>query len=146
MQESPSTNIPVNPQLSQPTMPAQPAQASVLDATAAIAITCPTCHVEVRPTDYFCYNCGHNLKPKPLSTSFMKQLLLYLGSVILPPFGLIWGWPYLREQTLKAKMIGVVTILLTVGSLVLSTYYAVQFANSINEQINQEMSKLQGFN
>ncbi|MEO8581380.1 MAG: hypothetical protein ABI425_02235 [Patescibacteria group bacterium] len=105
---------------------------------------CPTCHVTVRSTDYFCFNCGHNLKPKPLSTSVLKQFLLYSGSILLPPFGLVWGWPYLKESTTKAKMIGVVTIFLTLVSLLGSTYYAFQFAQNINQQVNDQMSRLQG--
>lgn len=128
-------------EITAPVAVAQP----VVVASPSVALTCPTCHVEVRPTDYFCYNCGHNLKPKPLSTSLVKQFMLYVGSMLLPPLGLVWGWPYLKEQTLKAKMIGIVTILLTVISLVTSVYYAMQFANSINERVNDEMSRLQGF-
>lgn len=112
---------------------------------AQLEIICPSCHVNVRATDYFCFNCGHNLKPKPLSTTLIKQLLLYVGAVILPPFGLIWGWPYLKEESFKAKMVCIVTIVLTLASLGGTAYFGVQFANELNKQVNEQMMQLQGF-
>src|ERR1700690_2123516 len=64
----------------------------------SVPSVCPMCHIQVRLTDYFCYNCGKNLHPKPLSTSIEIQILYYVGSLVLPPMGFIWGFRYIREN------------------------------------------------
>jgi hypothetical protein len=81
---------------------------------------CSQCHVAVRVSDYFCFNCGKNLKPKPLSTSVSTQLIYYAGSVFLPPMGIIWGIKYLKEKESKAKIVGIVCITITVVVLIVA--------------------------
>ena len=66
---------------------------------------CPKCHAIVRPTDYFCYNCGKNLKPAPLSLAVDKLAMYYIGAVLLPPMGIIWGWKYYKEGNPTAKIL-----------------------------------------
>jgi len=53
-----------------------------------ISAVCPTCHQPVSPEDYFCPNCGKDLKAKPLSVSITTQIGIYLLSIFLPPLGL----------------------------------------------------------
>jgi hypothetical protein len=106
---------------------------------------CPICHVPVRQTDYFCYNCGHNLHPKPPSVGIVKQIGLYLGSVLFPPLGIFWAWPYIRQNGLKYKIIGLITIGLTVGSLVFSLVFVYNYVKEAADQASLELNRLQGF-
>lgn len=108
-------------------------------------LVCPSCHVEVRATDYFCYNCGKNLKPKPLSTSLTQQILIYLGSVLLPPLGLVWGIRYLRQKDETSKVAGIISIILTVVFLVLLIKFTNDTIKTINEQVNSQLQQFQGF-
>jgi len=106
---------------------------------------CHVCHTQIRTTDYFCFNCGANLHPKPRSTSLSTQIGLYLGSVVLPPMGLIWGFRYLREQSQTGKIIGVVCIILTIITLLAIAQGTISAINMINEEINRQLPTLQGF-
>ena len=107
--------------------------------------TCPQCHAEIKQTDFFCYNCGKNLKEKPLSTAVITQLAYYAGSVLLPPFGFVWGLRYLKQPDPAAKRIGIINIALTVVSLIIVTVWTINFINGINAQVNQQLNSLQGF-
>ncbi len=106
---------------------------------------CPVCHRSALPEYYFCPNCGKNLKPVPLSTTVLKQLGLYIGSVVLMPLGLIWGLRYLKESTLKAKLIGWACIVITIVSFVIISVVLFNTIREVNEQVNQQLNGLSGF-
>ena len=106
--------------------------------------TCPQCHTAVRATDFFCFNCGKNLKPKPLATSLETLLPYYLGSIILPPLGLVWGIKYVRQQSRTAKIHGAVFIVITVIEVILLTVWTVNFVNTLQAQVNSQLNGLQG--
>lgn len=108
-------------------------------------LICPSCHLQVRNTDYFCFNCGKNLHPKPPSTSISSQTSLYIGSLLLPPMGIIWGLRYLRQPDRESKIVGVIAIILTIVILVLLTQFTVNLINTVNEQVNSQLQSLQGF-
>lgn len=103
---------------------------------------CPSCHVAVRPTDYFCFNCGANLKPVPPSLSIGKQLMLYIGSVILAPFGIIWGWRYLRQPNSKSKIVGTIAIVLTLITLTVVTVYAINIINEAQDELHRQLQNV----
>src|SRR5689334_13095391 len=84
------------------------------------APTCPVCHTAVSATHYYCFNCGANLKPAPLSVSISKQISLYIKSILLPPMGIVWGMRYLRQPDPKSKLVGVIAITLTIITLVIT--------------------------
>jgi len=106
---------------------------------------CPKCHVQVRVTDFFCFNCGTNLKPKPLSTTLTHQLLLYIGSVTLPPLGLIWGVRYLKEPNQESKIIGIILIVLTIISLIIGTILIINTINTVNSQVTKQLQLLNNY-
>ena len=109
-------------------------------------LRCPVCHqVVVKSTDYFCFNCGKALRPKPLSTSIPSQISLYLKSLFLPPLGIIWGFRYLRQPDRASKIVCLITIILTVVILVWAVQFTVDFINTLNNQINNQLPTLQGF-
>lgn len=110
-----------------------------------IPLTCPTCHTQVRATDFFCFNCGTNLRPAPLSLSASKQITVYLGSFFLPPMGIIWGMKYLRENNEKAKIVGAVCVFLTIVSLVLTVLAIKGVADTVNQQINSQIPGIIGY-
>lgn len=103
---------------------------------------CPKCHVAVKPTDYFCYNCGNNLKPAPPSISITGQLVLYTKSVLIPPFGILWAVKYLRHDNSKSKIVGIVAIILTLTSLIISSIMFKNFVDNVNNQVNQQLNSL----
>ena len=105
---------------------------------------CSVCHVSVRHTDFFCYNCGKSLHPIPPSTTLSTQVTLYLGSIVLPPMGFIWSVKYLKSDEPKARSIGLVLIAITVIVLIFATNYTVKTYNAAMKQVNQ-IQNLQGF-
>ena len=108
-------------------------------------LTCPYCRGNVSLSDYFCPGCGKNLKAKPQSTTFAKQLLIYFISVFLPPLGI---WPavkYLRQPDEKSKKIGLVALLLTLISIVLTGWLTISLINSFNQQLGSQLNSYQGF-
>lgn len=108
-------------------------------------ILCPACHVAIKQSDYFCFNCGKNLHPAPPSLSFGSLTGFSIGSIVLPPMGIIWGFRYIRSQDSKAKIFGFVLIGLTVIELFILTDITVKAYNTINEQIQQQLPNIQGF-
>lgn len=82
-------------------------------------ITCTICKLSIQASWNFCPNCGKILREKPLSTSLFKQLTIYAISFFLPPFGLGMAFQYLKQKETKARMIGIISIFLTVLSIVL---------------------------
>ncbi|KKQ25605.1 MAG: hypothetical protein US39_C0006G0043 [Microgenomates group bacterium GW2011_GWC1_37_12b] len=108
-------------------------------------VKCPTCHTDVRPGDYFCYNCGKNLKPKPPSTSLQQQIIVYLESIFLPPFGIFIGFRYLRQSDYKSKAVGIAAVVLTILSLVICTIITLDLLKTVNTQVNDQLQMLENF-
>ena len=97
---------------------------------------CPYCGTKTIADAYFCQNCGKKLQERSLSGSFGRQAAVYLVSFFIPPLGFTRGYPYLKQKDKKLRVIGIVAMLLTVISLAIGVWLAVQAVNSINQQIN----------
>lgn len=106
---------------------------------------CPVCHVNIRPTDYFCYNCGKSLKNKPISLSLANIILYLVGSIVLVPMGIIWGIRFFRKGDSNAKIYGIFLIVLTLIELIVLTKFTIDLVNTINDQVNLQLQNLQGF-
>lgn len=106
---------------------------------------CPTCHTVVRPTDYYCFNCGKNMHEKPLQTGLVTEIMYYAGSLLLPPLGFWWGFKYLKQDDPVSKRIGVICIAITVVSVLVAARWTMQFMNSVNTQVNQQLQGLEEF-
>ncbi len=81
---------------------------------------------------------------KPLSTTFLRQLLIYSVSLFLPPLGI---WPaikYLRQQDEKSKKIGLVALFLTIISIVITSWLTISFINSFNKELGNQLNLYQG--
>lgn len=110
-----------------------------------IASLCPTCHTQVRETDYFCFNCGKNLHEKPPSITVTDQALLYAGSIFLPPMGFIWGWKYLKSTDQKTRYVGLVAWALTVAILIWATSYTMHIFTTVSKQVDSQLNGMGGF-
>jgi len=75
---------------------------------------CKHCNQPVEETWFFCPTCGKGIVSKPPDTSVAKQLLIYLVSFFLAPFGLAWALKYIKSNDKKAKIVGLMSIVLTV--------------------------------
>jgi hypothetical protein len=99
-------------------------------------LICPKCKNLVGPTDFFCPTCGFKIIGGALSPSLLKQISIYLISFLLPPFGLIPAIKYLKQGDPKSKQIGIIAIVLTLLSVIISFFILQSFMNSYNEALN----------
>jgi hypothetical protein len=103
-------------------------------------MTCPACHQVIDATDYFCRNCGKNIRSRPLSTSIPTQLWLYLKTLLFPPFGFIWGFRYLFQPKTSAKLIGLFVILLTIVETIWLIQTTTTTINNVTTEINRQLN------
>ena len=78
-----------------------------------------------------------------MSTTFRKQLSIYLLSLFLPPLGL---WPaikYLRQPDEKAKKVGLAALILTILSVIVTTWLTIGLVNSLNKGISDQFNLYQ---
>jgi hypothetical protein len=107
--------------------------------------TCPVCHQPAEPTDYFCRNCGKNLREAPPSTGPGRQFVIYAVSLLAPPFGIVYGIRYLRRPDTASRAIGLAATILTVVSSIAVTVYTIKVVNGINAAVNTQMQQFSGF-
>jgi uncharacterized membrane protein YvbJ len=84
-------------------------------------ITCPSCATQNPSGAFFCMQCGKTLRVQ-LSTTVSKQATMYIVSALFPPFGLGWGFKYVRQSDPYLKRIGIAIIIITVVSLLLNIW------------------------
>lgn len=105
---------------------------------------CKTCGFQISEIYFYCPNCGRKLKNAPQSLSITRQIYVYLISLFLPPLGL---WPairYLFDKRPKAKLIGVIAIVLTIISIFLTFKITTDFLNAQKQIANQQLNLLEG--
>lgn len=101
-----------------------------------IADVCPVCHQTILEKYYFCPNCGNSLKEKPVAISALIQIGLYTLAVFLPPLGLWPGIKYVMKKSPQAKRVGIITIILTLVSTVLTIWVIFSLFNTYLSQLN----------
>lgn len=101
--------------------------------------TCPFCNTAVSLSSFFCQNCGKKLRERPLSTSILRQIFIYLVSMLLPPYGIWYGIKYLNQNNNNAKAIGIVAIVLTLISLILVIVTTMSLLNTMNQLLSGKM-------
>jgi len=106
---------------------------------APISNTCPSCHTAVRVTDFYCFNCGTNLHPEKPSTTVTAQIWLYVKSAVLVPFGIFWAIPYLRQSDKKSRIIGWVSIIITVVVVIYLMFATKYIIEKTTGQLNQRI-------
>jgi len=98
-------------------------------------LLCPFCHTAVAESAYFCSNCGKPLKPRPESISVGRQLVVYLVSFFLAPFGLVFAFKYLKQKDRSSRIIGIVSIVLTILAVVATFFVARTFLETTYRDI-----------
>ncbi len=97
---------------------------------------CPPCQASGQTGAYFCQNCGAALKEKTRSTSVGAQIKIYAVSVLLPPFGLIYVWRYLKQPDEKSRRIGWIALILTIVMTIATLWLAVAAMDSFNQLVD----------
>jgi hypothetical protein len=117
-------------------IPQPPAQA--IDP--AMSTVCANCGSIVPKYYSFCPKCGKPLSEHPLSTTLFHQIWIYTVSVLLPPLGLWPGIKYFRSNDPKAQKIGMIAIVLTVLSTIITLWLTWVFVQSYISQINDALN------
>ncbi len=100
-------------------------------------ITCSSCHKIIPLQDAkFCPYCG---KALTISTSAEKQIVVYLVSLLVPPFGFWYVWKYLRQGDRKSKIIGIVAAVLTIIAIATSIWLWEKSLTVLNQKINSSL-------
>lgn len=71
--------------------------------------------------------------------------MYYLGAIVLPPMGIVWGIKYVKEQDQKAKIHGIILIIITIIELIILTVWTMNIIKTINTQVGSQLNGLQGF-
>lgn len=101
---------------------------------------CPKCHTPVALQDNFCPHCGNVLLRH---ISIGKQIWIYFVSVVMPPFGLVWTFRYIRSSYSQIRWVGIVAAILTGVSLIVTVWLTMGFVNGVNQQVQQQLSPYQ---
>ncbi|MDE2025421.1 MAG: zinc ribbon domain-containing protein [Patescibacteria group bacterium] len=99
---------------------------------------CRKCGNQVTPTDFYCPNCGTQLREQQISLG--KQLYIYGVSVLLPPLGLIWTFKYFRSTQSNQRMVAIVSLILTVVATVVTIWLFMGFMQTLNQQLNSVLN------
>lgn len=83
---------------------------------------CKYCRNNLEESWYFCPVCGKEAISKPPDTSIPKQILIYLVSLFLAPFGLVWTIRYMKSGDKKAIVVGLISLMLTILALGLTAW------------------------
>ena len=101
---------------------------------------CPACKTSVEESWFFCAHCGKQLKEAPIVIYIPKQILIYFVSFFLAPLGLGWGLKYIRYKDKRVKIVGIISLVLTVVSIVLMIgsfkYFMDQYGETLNGLTN----------
>jgi len=99
--------------------------------------TCKFCGQTVLANYYFCPYCGKKLIEPPITA--LKEIGVYLFSVFLPPLGLWPGIKYLFQKNERAKRVGIIAIILTITSTVITVWLCIGAVNSITQSLSAQM-------
>ena len=89
-----------------------------------------------------CPNCGFAIQPPPLSTSTSTLVTLYLKTILLPPFGIIWGIKYLKQSDDKSKIVGALAIVTTIIELIWIVQSSITAYNTLMQQVQLQLNGL----
>ena len=103
--------------------------------------TCKFCGQTVLSNYYFCPYCGKKIIDPPIT--MLKEIGVYLFSVFQPPLGLWPGIKYLFQKNKKAKRIGVIAIILTIISSIITIWACIGLVNNMTQSLNAQMNQYQ---
>ena len=135
LQENKPESLP-NPTPQEPKPQQVMAELNSIHEAAAGDAHCKRCHNQVSETFYFCPHCGYKIKEPPYHFSIIGTISILLISFLFPPFGLIPGFKYLRKDDKRAKLVGILAIVVTGIALFLFAYFIQLYLNMLNNTIN----------
>jgi hypothetical protein len=97
-----------------------------------VGMVCSACNASRPSSVNFCPNCGRRLRAIPPATTLSRQIIVYLISFFLAPFGLWFAWKYLKQGDNKSKRIGVAAIALTIISVAITIWTMAGLYNSVS--------------
>ena len=71
--------------------------------------------------------------------------MYYIGSLLLPPLGYWWGIKYLRQTDAASKRIGILCMVITTLSFIVTSIWIVDYFNKISATVNSQINGAQGF-
>jgi len=102
---------------------------------------CSVCSAPLSADAIFCAHCGKQMHEVPLSTSIGRQILVNAVSILLPPLGYWYTWKYFQEFKRSgnnaAKIISIVSGMLTTLSLIVSLWITKDIMDGIYQSFNQ---------
>jgi hypothetical protein len=99
-------------------------------------LQCPRCNKPITADANYCAYCGRPLKDGALSISVSRQVVIYLISFFLAPFGLGYVWKYFKQGDSKSKEIALIALILTVAAIIVMFWTTSAFMSSYVEQLN----------
>jgi uncharacterized membrane protein YqaE (UPF0057 family) len=103
---------------------------------------CKFCGQAVFTNYYFCPYCGKKIIEPPITA--LKEISVYLLSVFLPPLGLWPGIKYLSQKNEKAKRVGLIAIILTIISTIVTIWISIGLLGSLTQSLNAQMNQYPG--
>jgi len=70
--------------------------------------------------------------------------ILFFGAILLPPFGIFWALPYIKEGETKYKIVGYALCGVTIISLLVVVQQTMQIINSVSSGVSGQLQQLQG--
>jgi hypothetical protein len=67
---------------------------------------------------------------------------LFFKTLLLPPFGLIWGYNYIKQKDNKAVIIGIIIIAITIWETIWMTQSVIETVNTVKQQVDLQMEGL----
>lgn len=102
---------------------------------------CKFCGQAVLSNYYFCPYCGKKLIEPPITAA--REIGVYLLSFFLPPLGLWPGIKYLLQKSERAKRVGVIAIMLTIISIVITVWITMGLMGTVTQSLNAQMNQSQ---
>ncbi len=96
-----------------------------------ISPQCPACGMQIDLMFHYCPQCGKSLRELLLGISIIKQMYIYFVSILVPPFGLIYTFRYIRYPLMQVKIVGIVALVLTLVSLGIIVWVSIPFINQV---------------
>jgi predicted RNA-binding Zn-ribbon protein involved in translation (DUF1610 family) len=99
-------------------------------------IVCSSCSIQMISSANYCPNCGKPLKTISPATTVSRQIIVYLISFFLAPFGLWYAWKYLKQDDGISKTIGIVAIALTIVAVAVAIWTTAGLFNTVSQYLN----------
>ena len=102
---------------------------------------CRFCNSPVSNNFFFCPTCGKKLHEPPITIA--KQIGIYALSILLPPLGLWPGIKYVFQKDEKTKAVGIIAIILTVISTIVTLWLFMNTITNLTSGIGSPLNQYQ---